>query len=190
MSNKQKHYALYDEQMNGFTFITGETKEEVAEYGADWWFDINIDSEYEDIMYKYDNHYEDIKEEYGELSLDDYELIKFEEIRKEDNVEYLNDRGFEIKEISGKAYDILNEIVDWHESRIHEYDLDRLCQKEFSENTMEEMLIKLGHDEILDEERCVDSVEVCNVAVEVYGFKVRQLESEDDSLWFYEGNFA
>lgn len=128
MTNKQKYYALYDEQMNGFTFITGETKEEVANHGADWWWDINLDSEFEDIDYKYKNHYEDIKKEYGELSFEDYELIEFEGIRNEDNVEYLNDRDFKIKEISAKAYDILNEI-DWHESRIHEYELDNLCQK-------------------------------------------------------------
>ena len=134
MNNKQKYYALYDEQMNGFTFVTGETKEEVAEYGADWWWDINLDSEYEDIEYKYENHYEDIKEVYGELSFEDYELIKFEEIRNEDNVEYLSDRGFKIKEVSGKAYDILNEI-DWHENRIHDYELDELCSKELVDIT-------------------------------------------------------
>lgn len=128
MTNKQKYYALFDEQMNGFTFITGESKEEVAINGADWWWDINLDSEFDDIDYKYKNHYEDIKEEYGELSFEDYELIELEAIRNEDNVEYLNDRDFEIKEISEKAYDILNEI-DWYESRIHGYELDRLCQK-------------------------------------------------------------
>ena len=129
MNNKKKYYALYDEQMNGFTFVTGETKKEVADYGADWWWDINIDSEYEDIMYKYDNHYDDIKEEYGELSLDDYELIKFAAIRNEDNLEYLTDRGFKIKEVSEKAYNILNEI-NWHESRIYDYELEKLCAKE------------------------------------------------------------
>lgn len=189
MNNKQKYYALYDEQMNGFTFTTGETKEEVADYGADWWWDINLDSELEDIEYKYENHYDDIQEKHGDISYEQYEEIYLNEIRLEDNIEYLSDRGFEIKEISEKAYNILNEI-DWYESRIYDYELDKLCQKELSENTMEDVLIKLGHDEIVDEESCVDSVEVCNVATEVYGFKVRELESGDDSLWFYEGSFA
>lgn len=60
-----------------------------------------------------------------------------------------------------------------------------MTEKVYLEDEMEQELIKRGHD-IYDSDKCIDSTEVCSIAIELYGFRSRL--NEDDVLEF-TGNF-
>ena len=59
-------------------------------------------------------------------------------------------------------------------------------EKLYLEEEMEQELIKRGHN-IFDEDECIDSVEVCEIAVGMYGFKSRL---NKDEILEFTGNFS
>lgn len=54
-------------------------------------------------------------------------------------------------------------------------------EKLYMEDQMEKELVVRGHD-IYDEDKCIDSVKVVDIAIDVYGFKSKM--NENDILEF------
>lgn len=127
MNNKQKYYALYDTQLGEYKHnITGETISEVAEDGANWWYDINYDSEIEDLLDRYESDENYINELYNVSSYEEFEEKQMKELREMDNVEYLEDKGFEIVKITALEYEVLNDEETLENPS--DYELERLCK--------------------------------------------------------------
>lgn len=60
-----------------------------------------------------------------------------------------------------------------------------MAKKVYLEDEMEQELIKRGHD-IFDSDKCIDSSEVCSIAIELYGFHSRL---NSDEILEFNGNF-
>lgn len=121
----KKYYALFDTQLDEYRQISGETLQDVAEDGANWWFDINYDSEIEDLLDRYESDEDYINELYNVSSYEEFEEKQIKKLREMDNVEYLEDKGFEIRNVSLLEYIVLNEI-DYLEDT-SEHGLQQAC---------------------------------------------------------------
>lgn len=123
----KEYYALYDIQLGEYKHnITGETVSEVAEDGANWWFEVSYDNELSDMQENYECNTEHINSLYNVSSYEEYENIRLNNLEKMNNLEYLKNNGFVIVSVSSLEYEILNdeETLECPSA----YELERLCK--------------------------------------------------------------
>lgn len=90
-----ENFILYDNGYQEYRPMIGQDRQQLADNAADWWFEINLNSELEDLEYKID-----IGDAPIGMTMDEKVEWVAEQTNHMDNETYLNHCDFEIREIT------------------------------------------------------------------------------------------